>query len=62
MHTPTIPNLSPTGSTPLRIMPRPAWQTRALRGVWRVIDSTAATVLALAALLIWMTLIGAGTR
>lgn len=43
-------------------MPRPAWQTRALRGVWRVIDSTAATVLALAALLIWMTLIGAGTR
>ena len=62
MATPTIPGLRPVGSTPLRIRPRPEWQTRTIRGMWRVIDSTAATVLALAALLIWMTLIGAGTR
>lgn len=57
MSTETIPNLPPVDAPRLTIpAPTRVWANRA----WRVVDSTAATVVALAVLIIWMTLIGAG--
>lgn len=52
---PTVPNLRPPGST-LRIPARPPW----VGLLWRAVTSTGATVTMVAAILVGLTLIGAG--
>ena len=56
MSTETIPGLSPSRSTPLRIPARPQWRTTAHQLVHRFLTSAAVASLAALAL----TLIGAG--
>lgn len=62
MITPTIPNLSPVGSPPLRILPRPAWQAAARHVVRRLLGSAALAALVCLAIVLTLTWIGAPGR
>jgi hypothetical protein len=62
MITTSFPELSRTGSPPLRIAPRAAWRSAAARLVWQVADSMTLAVLFVLGLSVALIWIGAPVR
>ena len=62
MITPTMPNLSRTGSTAPWILPRAAWRSTTTRVLWQVADSMHLAVLFVLGLSVALIWIGAPTR
>jgi hypothetical protein len=62
MITPTMPNLSRTGSTTPWILARPAWRSAVARLVWQVADSMTFAVLFVLGLSVALIWIGAPAR